>query len=285
MTEKWQISEPRTLDVGGEGERVRALTIGLVGGHVDVVTHDDSPTARVEIHEVVGPPLEVSWDGSTVKVAHVKAEGQSLWETLKSLGGGVTQKARARVSVSIPQDARASVSTVSADAVVSGIHAATKLNTVSGDITADDLVGDIDVNGVSGVFEGHDLRGTLKVNTVSGSMTVHRSALDPVKLNGVSGDITLDLTQARTNIDSNSVSGDVTVRLPAGGGYRVRVSTMSGAAIVDGVALGGKPGKRGGEASEGDESLRLKASSVSGDVVVLRSAATAGPELAKDGSA
>ncbi|WP_265444980.1 DUF4097 family beta strand repeat-containing protein [Flexivirga meconopsidis] len=285
MTEKWQISEPRTLDVGGEGERVGALTIGLVGGHVDVVTHDDSPTARVEIHEVVGPPLEVSWDGCKVKVAHVKAEGQSIWEALKSLGGGMGRQARARVSVSIPQDAKASVSTVSADAVVSGIHAPTKLNTVSGDITADDLVGDIDVNGVSGVFEGHELRGTLKVNTVSGSMTVHRSTLDPVKLNGVSGDITLDLTEARTNIDSNSVSGDVTVRLPATGGYRVRVSTMSGAAIVDGVALGGKPGKRGGEAREGDESLRLKASSVSGDVVVLRSAATAGPELAKDGSA
>jgi DUF4097 and DUF4098 domain-containing protein YvlB len=282
MAQKWEITEPKLLDVGGEGERVGALTIGLVGGHVDVVTHDDSGAASVEVQEVVGPPLQVSWDGHKLEITHVKNNGHNIWETIKSLGSG-TSNFRARVSVSVPSDATASINTVSAGAVVSGIHANSSLNTVSGDIAADDLDGKLEINGVSGTFEGRNLRGKLEANTVSGSMTVHQSALDPIELNGVSGDITLDLTEHDTRVESNTVSGDVTVRVPEGGGYRVKVSTMSGAAIVDGIQLGGQ-WHRGGEARDGDESLRISATSVSGDVVVLRAAAQSGPNLTKESS-
>lgn len=277
MAQQWEIDGPKVLDIGGEGERVDRLTVALVGGHVDVVTHD-APTAQVEVQEVVGPPLKVTWNGHKLEISHVKHEGGNLWETLKSFGGSMQIKAV--VSVAIPNDARTDINTVSAGAVVSGIHARTSLNTVSGDVTADDIDGRMEINGVSGTFEGHQLSGRLEANTVSGSITVHDSVLDPIELNGVSGDITLDLTNNNTRVESNTVSGDVTVRVPTGGGYRVKVSTMSGAAIVDGVKLGGK-WHRGGEARDGDESLRLEASSVSGDVVVLR-AAQGGPDLTKD---
>ena len=279
MAQQWEISEPKLLDVGGEGERVGALSVALIGGHVDVVTHDDTGAASVEVQEVVGPPLKVTWDGHKLEISHVKSEGSSMWETLKGLGSGVGH-VRARVSISIPNDAKASINTVSAGAVVSGIHANASLNTVSGDVTADDIDGKIEINGVSGTFEGRNLRGRLEANTVSGAMTVHHSALDPIELNGVSGDITLDLTDFRTRVESNTVSGVVTVRVPQGGGYRVKVSTMSGAAIVDGMKLGGK-WHRGGEARDGDESLRISANSMSGDVVVLRAAPATGPDLSK----
>jgi DUF4097 and DUF4098 domain-containing protein YvlB len=277
MGQQWEITEPKLLDVGGEGERVAALSVALIGGHVDVVTHDDTGAASVEVQEVVGPPLKVTWDGRKLEISHVKAEGSSMWETIKGLGGGVSGNVRARVSVSVPNDAKTSINTVSAGAVVSGIHANASLNTVSGDVAADDLDGRLEINGVSGTFEGRNLRGRLEANTVSGGITVHQSALDPIELNGVSGDITLDLTDFRTRVESNTVSGDVTVRVPQGGGYRVKVSTMSGAAIVDGMKLGGK-WHRGGEARDGDEALRISANSMSGDVVVLR-AAPPGPGL------
>ncbi|WP_446664549.1 DUF4097 family beta strand repeat-containing protein [Flexivirga sp. B27] len=279
MAQQWELDGPKVLDIGGEGERVDALTVALVGGHVDVVTHD-APTAQVEVQEVVGQPLKVTWNGHKLKISHVNAEGKDIWTTLKAFGGpGHT---RAVVSVAIPRDAKTDINTVSAGAVVSGIHAKTSLNTVSGDVTADDIDGKIEINGVSGTFEGRRLCGRLEANTVSGSMTVHDSTLDPIELNGVSGDITLDLNEGETKVESNTVSGDVTVRVPAGGGYRVKVSTMSGAAVVDGMKLGGK-WFRGGEARDGDEALRLEATSVSGDVVVLRAKpAAGGPSLAKE---
>ena len=57
MAQEWQIDGPKVLDIGDEFETVSKLKIGLVAGRVDIVTHDDSPTARLEVHEVEGRPL------------------------------------------------------------------------------------------------------------------------------------------------------------------------------------------------------------------------------------
>ena len=72
MTQEWRIEGPRVLDIGDEHERVGKLEVGIVGGRVDVVTHDDSPTARVEITHVEGLPVKVTWDGITLRVLHGK---------------------------------------------------------------------------------------------------------------------------------------------------------------------------------------------------------------------
>ena len=66
------------------------------------------------------------------------------------------------------------------------------------------------------------------------------------------------------------MSGDVTVRIPAGGGYAVNAHTASGAVVIDGTSMTGPPGKRGGQLVDGDQALVVKANSVSGNVVVLR---------------
>ena len=52
MVQNWQIDGPMVLDIGNENETVGKLKLGLVAGRVDIVTHDDSPTARLEVHEV-----------------------------------------------------------------------------------------------------------------------------------------------------------------------------------------------------------------------------------------
>ena len=282
----WTIDAPTVLDIGSDEEVVVALRVGLVAGQLDIVTHDDSPTARLEVHEVVGRPLQVSWDGATVKVSHVKEKDGSLWEGLKALGKGA-DKLVARVSLSIPEQATVRASTVSADAFLDGMRRDTKVNTVSGTVTLDDVVGDVDANTVSGAIECHGLAGDFTGNTVSGTLTVSASRLDHVKLNTVSGDIALDLTDHHTILSSNSVSGDVTVRVPSGGGYDVSAHTMSGHVVIDGKSIPAKAtfgfsaGGSGGSGvvHDGDGALQIKAKSVSGDVVVLRSRV---PETAAD---
>ncbi len=268
MSEKWEISEPRVLDIGDEGERVHQLTVGMVGGHVDVVTHDE-PTAQVEVHEVIGRPLRVTWDGHKLKILQINETGESLWTSLKSLAANRGKDA-ARVSIAIPRDAATSISTVSAGSLISGLRADLKANTVSGEMTVDGIEGSSSLNTVTGTIEGHGLVGGLKTNTVSGEVTVHSSRLDPIKLNTVSGDITLDLLKGRAAVKSNSVSGDVTIRVPDGCGYVVAAHSTSGHVIADGVDLSGQPGRKGGQLTDGDGALKLTANSVSGDVVVLR---------------
>ena len=252
MAQEWQIEGPKVLDIGDEHETVRKLKLGLVAGRVDIVTHDDSPTARLEVHEVAGKPLLVTWDGSTLKVTHVKDKEASLWDSVLSFTQDKGRRS-ARVSISVPATTRISASTVSAEALINGVRATVKANTVTGEI------------------ECHALAGDFKGNSISGALTVQASRLRQVRLNTVSGDIALDLTDGRAQIQSNSVSGDVTVRIPAGGGYDVAAHTAVGHIVIDGQSMNGDaPFQRGGQLSDGDKALVIKANSVSGNVVVLR---------------
>lgn len=295
MNQTWQIDSPRVIDVGDENERVGKLTVGVVGGRVDVVTHDDSPTARVEVTHVEGAPVQVTWNALTgsLKITHGKewdkTTDQGVFEMLKRTLEGFGRN-KVRVSISVPTGTNSTVSTVSADAVVSGVRNRVKVNTVSGTTTVSDIEGDIDLNSVSGAVEGDDLHGSTKVNTVSGSVTLQSSTLPVVKANTVSGDITLDLLDGHSVIDSNSVSGDITVRAPLAG-FDVEGNTATGQVVVDGQRLShgrnadgwqhGQPGphggrgKGGGRLRQGDGALRVKANAVSGSVVILRAEASA----------
>lgn len=270
MAQEWQIDGPKVLDIGNEGETVAKLKLGLVGGRVDIVTHDDSPTARLEVHEVSGPPLLVSWDGWTLRISHVKEKDTNLWDNMKSLGLD-KGKRMARISLSVPATTDISSSTVSAETLINGVRARVKTNTVTGSLTLDDIIGDVDANTVSGEIECHGLEGDFNGNSVSGGLTVQASRLRKIRLNTVGGDITLDLTDGGAQIQSISVSGDVTVRIPQGGGYDVTARTVSGHIVIDGQSMDGNaPHQHGGRLIEGDKALVIKANSVTGNVVVLR---------------
>lgn len=271
MSEQWLVDGPRVIDVGGEGERVRSLVVALVGGHVDVVTHDDSPTARVEVSQVDGLPVRVSWDGKRLKVMHTKDAGESVLDALRRVFEAMGRTS-AVVSVSVPAQTKVTVNTVTAAAVVSGLRKGVKANTVSGSVTVSDIEGPVGVNNVSGAVECVDLHGDARLVTVSGGVTVQSSDLPHAKLNTVSGEIVLDLLNGRADIASNSVSGDVTIRAPFTG-YAVTGNSAGGQVVVDGQSLG-RPQSRGAGASGslrgGDESLAICANSVTGNITILR---------------
>jgi hypothetical protein len=270
QTQEWQIDGPKVLDIGNENETVGKLTLGLVAGRVDIVTHVDSPTARLEVHEVAGQPLMVSWDGWTLKISHVKDKDGSLWESVKSLGQDLGKRS-ARISLSVPATTHINASTVGADILVNGSRCSVKANSVTGSLTLDDIVGDVDANTVSGDIECHALEGDFKGNSISGELTVQASHLNRIKLNTVSGNFTLDLTDGNAQIQANSVSGDITVRIPRGGGFDVTARTAAGQVVIDGQSMhGNAQHQRGGMLSEGDKALVIKANSVSGNIVVLR---------------
>lgn len=267
MSEEWSIDTARVLDIGGDGERVRKLSVAIVGGRVDVVTHADSPTARVEIAKVEGMPVKVSWDGTRLKITHGVDSTRILDKVRQAFDG--LERNRVAISISIPEDAETSVSTVSASGLLAGMRAGARANTVSGSITIDDIVGPVDVNTVSGEVECGNVRGPLKVHSVSGAVTAQHSDVPEVSISTVSGDVALDLVNGAATIKSNSVSGDVTVRAPHGG-YDVTANTASGQVVIDGHTIDKHSRQPGNRLTDGDGSLRLKANAVSGNVVVLK---------------
>jgi hypothetical protein len=273
MAESWQVDGPRIIEVGGEGDAVRDLRVGLVAGRVDVVAHDDpdEASASIEVSRVDGRPLEVTWADGELCVAHPKVRWEGVLESLKNIGkrGDV-----AELSIAVPAGTRVRISTVSADGLLSGLRSEASVRTVSGELAVDGVHGDVKARTVSGRIDVRGLDGSLSGESVSGSVVVHAVRLPQLDMKTVSGELVVDVEAVPSRVDMKSVSGDVVVRIPAEAGFRLDARSMSGQIVADGRRIGaGRPGPPQGEIRDGDESVRVSATSVSGDVTLLRTPA------------
>ncbi|HWD61016.1 MAG TPA: DUF4097 family beta strand repeat-containing protein [Humibacter sp.] len=263
--ERWLVmpGESKTIDF----EVVRKLKVSLVGGQVDVIGHDE-PTARVEVNDVDGKELKISIDGDTLEVDHPQWRWDNFIDVFRSWRG----KARADVTILVPRDVVLKLGVVSATALVSGLVTDAKLNTVSGEITTDGLIGDVDLNTVSGELTARDHRGEVTAHTVSGDITVSGS-VPKFSVDGVSANIYLDLFDVPFNVNTNTVSGDVTLRIDEGIGVRYRINTVSGVAHLDGTTIvRGSMGKTFTHQTGTLEGrwLDMSSNSVSGNLSVVR---------------
>jgi DUF4097 and DUF4098 domain-containing protein YvlB len=113
--------------------------------------------------------------------------------------------------------------------VVSGIRSRASLKSVSGAITLDGITGDVDANTVSGALEAQGINGKLNFNTVSGDLTLADGWLERLDANGVSGDVTADIDlDPLGGMQVTTVSGEVTLRLPAEADAKVNLHSLSG---------------------------------------------------------
>ena len=94
-------------------------------------------------------------------------------------------------------------------------------------------------------------------------------------VDGVSGDVLLDLTGTPDEIQINTVSGDSTIRITEAVGARYRINTVSGRMQLDGVIVIGSPGRAYADTTGSLDGswVDISVNSVSGNVSVLRSAA------------
>ncbi|MCH1884241.1 DUF4097 domain-containing protein [Agrococcus sp. ARC_14] len=259
ITERWTIGEgqSRVIDL----DAVTALRVGIVGGSVDIVGHDE-PTARVEVHRVEGRDLTVTLEQGRLSISHPKVSWDDVWESVKALVG---VRAKVELSIVVPRHVALSLGQVSASALVTGLRSRASLSTVSGGIQIESHEGELDLNTVSGDLEVSGGTGRLSVHGVSADVTAS-GALDRVAVDTVSGEVLLDVHGSPRSITTNSVSGDVTVRLDAGQGVRASTHTVSGRGSIAGVAM---PKRGGRETIDGANAFDFSASTVSGDVTVV----------------
>lgn len=269
--EKWIIhpGDTRVIDI----ETVRTLKVGLIGGQIDVIGHDE-PGARIEVHGVTIKDLRIEVTGDAVEIDHPQLRWDNFLEVFRNFG---TSGPRAEISVAVPREVALNLGVVSASALVSGIRHDARLNTVSGDIIVDGLTGDLTVNAVSGDVQVRQLVGALTANSVSGDVAA-TGAIRRATIDTVSGATLIDTTGDAQQIGLNAISGNATIRLDEALPANYVVRSVSGRVQVDGVVrsgMGAGPTTNfSGSVGELSGSfVDVRANSVSGDVTVLRRAA------------
>jgi hypothetical protein len=270
--EKWIIhpGETRVIDI----ETARTLKIGLVGGQVDVIAHDE-PGIRIEVHDVTVKDLRIEVADDHVEIDHPQLRWDNFLEVFRNFG---TSGPKAEISVAVPRDVALTLGVVSASALVSGLQNAASLNTVSGDIIVDGLTGDLSVNAVSGDVQVRELVGSLNANSVSGDVAA-TGVLRKATIDTVSGSVLVDSTGDILSVGVNTVSGASTVRLDEGRAANYVIRSVSGKVQVDGVVRSGTgtgpTTNYAGAVGELSGSFAdVRAHSVSGDITVLRRAAS-----------
>ncbi|WP_217246468.1 DUF4097 family beta strand repeat-containing protein [Streptomyces sp. AC602_WCS936] len=266
---EWSVAEPRKLAFD---ESVRELQVRIVHGTVNVVGTDEG-SARLEVSEIEGPPLIVTQQDGVLTVAYEDLPWKGFLKWLDRKGW----RRNAVVSLAVPTSTRVEVGVVGAAAVVSGLEGRAEVKGVFGDTTLVSLAGPVRADTVSGNVEAQALAGDLRFNSVSGDLTVVEAG-SSVRADSVSGSMVVDLdtTGGPTDISLNSVSGEIAIRLPQPADAKVEANTASGSVsnAFEDLRVTGQWGAKRITGRLGAGNGRLKATTVSGSIALLRRPAT-----------
>jgi hypothetical protein len=266
---QWTIEAPTSL----EFDDVTGLRVRLIAGSVAVLATDGKPS--LDVSSVEGDPLTVTYEGGVLTIAHENLSWEGLLKWLRP------QRHSATVTVTVPRKCPTQVGVVSATAVMSGISSRASVKSVSGGITLDGVTGDVDANTVSGALEAQGINGKLNFNTVSGDLTLADGWLERLDANGVSGDVTADIDlDPLGGMHVTTVSGEVTLRLPAEADAQVNMHSLSGDVRSEFPELKrtSAPASRSVSGSLGAGSGHVSVTTMSGRVMLLRRARREQPD-------
>ncbi|MEU6659541.1 hypothetical protein [Streptomyces sp. NPDC046821] len=264
---EWSVTEPQKLTFD---DPVTTLRVRVVNGTVNVVGTDEG-SARLEVTEIDGPPLQVTLKRGELSVAYDDLPWKGF---LKKWLDRKSWRRSAVVSLAVPAGTRVEVGVVGAGAVVSGIEGRTEVKGVTGDTTLVGVAGEVRTDTVSGNVEAQAVTGDLRFNSVSGDLTVVAGAGPSVRADSVAGSMIVDLDPAdrATDVHLTSVSGEIAIRLPHPADARVEANTASGSVsnAFEDLRVNGQWGAKSITGKLGAGRGRLKATTVSGSIALLR---------------
>ncbi|MET7984743.1 DUF4097 family beta strand repeat-containing protein [Streptomyces sp. NPDC005281] len=263
---EWSVTEPKKLAFDGP---VQTLHVRIVNGTVNVVGTDEG-SARLEVSELDGPPLQVTQEGGTLTVAYEDLPWKGFLKWLDRKGW----RRAAVVSLAVPAGTHVEVGVVGAAAVVSGTDGRVQVKGVTGDTTLVRVSGPVRVETVSGNLEAQAVTGDLRFNSVSGDLTVVEGSGSSVRAESVSGSMIVDLdaTGSPTDVRLSNVSGEIAIRLPHPADAEVEANTASGSvsSAFEDLRVTGQWGAKKITGRLGAGNGRLRAMTVSGSIALLR---------------
>jgi hypothetical protein len=257
----WTVDGPMSLTF----DDVTAVKVRLIAGSVAVLASDGTPSLDVE--RVTGEPLQVTYEDGVLTITHPNLTWDGLLKWLRP------QRHSATLTVRVPRKCAVELGVVSATAVLSGVTTKASVKGVSGAITLDGVAGDVDANTVSGPIEAQGLNGKLNFSTVSGDLTVADGWLERLDGNSVNGDITLDVDLDPLGaLQVTTVSGEVTIRLPAEADATVQLHSLTGDVRSEfgGLKRSSMPASHTVSGNVGAGSGRVSVTTMSGRVMLLQ---------------
>ena len=257
---RWTVDSPTKLEFDG----VVALRVRAISGSVAVVATEDRPC--LDVAAVTGEPLAVSHEAGILTITYPNLSWEGLAGWLRP------EPHNAVITVAVPKDCPTQLGVLNATAFVGGISANTSVKSLSGNITLAGLAGDVEVGTASGDVEAQDLAGRVGFRSVSGDLTLADGSLHRLDAKTVSGKVTADIALSGGGaLRIATLSGGVTVRLPADASMRVDLRSTTGRVKSGFSGLESARGRGGSTLTGtiGSGSGQLSVTTMSGQVTLL----------------
>lgn len=261
--EQWLVTSPKTLDI----EHVHELQVTLIGGSLNVLTHD-APHTRVEARVTSGAPLRIAMDGNRLIVDHPQVRHRGFGSSLRSLIEG----AEAEVSIVLPRTTRIHASSVNADLFVSGLRAPLDFATTGGRLLFDAVNSPVRAKSVSGDVYARNHEGTFTARTGSGDI-IASGRIDHAETMTVSGETLIDVRRVLPDhVSLRSTTGKITLRLPSDAHPMYAITSAVHPYQLDGQQLPATRGTswRSPHAEHETEFSDIRLGTVSGRIGVVR---------------
>ncbi|HKP17180.1 MAG TPA: DUF4097 family beta strand repeat-containing protein [Gaiellaceae bacterium] len=243
------------------------LRAGIAAGSIEIETADVAETI-VEVEAIRGDVdnLKVEQHGRDVVIEHRRRF---------ALSG----KDEYEIRITAPHGADADLNVASADVRAAGRYGEVELHTASGDLRVAEVERDAKVRSASGDVRFDTVRGRIEVTTASGDLEIGAAhgggtirsasgdvrlgqAADRVVVQTASGDLVIE-SIAEGAVDLKSASGDARIGVGRGSRLYVDARSLSGDTSSE-VDLDGV------EADDEGPLVEVKASSMSGDIRIVR---------------
>ena len=200
--EKYERADAYSVgDFTYDSATVKSLEIDWVAGKITLVESDKATLSVYEKNPAEDDADKVHYllEGGALKIQYCKS---GKW-------GSIAERNKA-LTVEVP----------------SGISI--EIDAVSADVQAETLTArEISVSTVSGEVEGNAWTADeVEVETTSGNLQVGLISATGISVETTSGEVAFSMEKGRAEVDT--VSGDVTIKLPEGVGARIEYETVSG---------------------------------------------------------
>lgn len=235
----------------------------------------DVRTADVVVDRGPAGAVTVQIDAKNEADWHVTQHGDGI--SVRDERTGWRSRGGGRVRLTVPDGTAARITTASGDVSISvttgrtqittasgdvrvAIATALTVKTASGDVVVDRVAHDTSVKSASGDLKATEVGGALDATTASGDIRIDRITGD-VRASTASGDIRVTVFSGEQFL-ANTVSGDVSLGIPAGRRVDLDVNTLTGDVVL--------PERRTAPAAAPTGSVSIRVKSVSGDFRLQR---------------
>lgn len=209
------------------------LLLGMQGDTTVAVSRG----MRLELNQHRGSITVRTWDRSSVQVSATGSDRITPRVVTSRSVVRVTGEGRHRVSeemdltLTVPRWLDLDLSTHQGDIRVDGSEGRLNLHSVEGDVEVQGGRELVAVQTVEGLVTIRGARGRIEVNAVEGDLRL-TGVSGSIRAQSVDGDVTMEDVDL-TELDVNTVDGDISFRGPIRSSGRYRINTHDGDIVVD----------------------------------------------------